>query len=175
MISVEKIQEGVRLEGLNYGLPTVFVKLGIGSIYLTVEELIRDILGPSRARWVCILGSNTTQVGLGTLIKGLSSTGFNTEVECWASVRAPGWLHSVDRWVIDYTKNPIFNLGGLRSADMVRFTVGEEEDLDFAEEGFKSLKLFSGTKYLKVTNKSLWTKAFRLARGYDRTRLYKEE
>jgi len=174
VIEAEKIWEGIRLEGLNYGLPTTFIKLGPGSEYNS-EELVREVLMHTKCKWVCILGKNTTQVGMGTLVKGLSSVGMYVEVEAGGDVRDPGWLHTVDRWVIDYVKEAAFNYGALRSQDMARFVVEGEGDLNFAKEGFEDLKLFTGTKYVKLFDKKLNSEVFSLVRKYERARLYLEK
>ena len=170
MVTVEKISEGIRKEGLNYGLPMVFLKLGAGVPYLSVENLVRDMLMYTRCKWVCIFGEGTTQVGMGTLVKGLSSVGMYIEVECSALVRDPGWLHSVDRWIIDYVEEPLFNYAALRSQDMVRFTTHNVSDLDLIKRGFESLRLFPGTKYVKVVSDI--PGLFEFVRKYERSRIY---
>jgi len=171
VVDVAKMWEDIRREGLNYGLPTVFLNLGNGPTY-TSEDLVREVLMHTRCKWVCILGENTTQVGMGTLVKGLSSTGMYIEVEASGAVRDPGWLHTVDRWVINYVKEASFNYGALRSQDMIRFVVKGEGDLNFAKEGFEEMKVFPGTKYVMLLDKKLKNDAFALVRRYDRGRLY---
>ena len=170
MISVEKVSEGIRGEGVNYGLPTVFLHMGLGNDYPSVESLVRDILVHTKCKWVCILGEGTTQVGMGTLVKGLSSVGMYVEIECSGIVRDPGWLHVPDRWVIDYVEDGVFNYAALRSNDMVRFMVEGEGDLNFVRTGFESLRLFPGTKYIKLLKEVKGV--FELLRKYERARLY---
>ncbi len=172
MIAVTQISEGVRKEGLNYGLPTVFVKLGPGSPYPQVEELVRDVLTLTKCTWVCILGEDTTQVGIGSLVKGLSAVGLNVELECSGKVKDPGWLRSVDRWLVDLVQDGIFNLGALRSQDMIRFTISTEDSLGALEENLRSLPMFPGTKAINVTSSKLVAKVFQVARKYPRTRIY---
>jgi hypothetical protein len=172
LILVEKIFEGVRQEGVNYGLPMVFIKLGYGSEYPTGEGLVREIVTKCKCKWVCIFGDNTTQVGMGTVIKGLASVSMNIEVECPGSIRDPGWFASVDRWLIDYAEEPLFNTGILRTFDMVRFIVNGEGDLNQLQQGFKSLKAFPGNKIVIIKNKSIAPAVFAFARDYDRVRLY---
>lgn len=185
MLSVGKMWEGVRQEGVNYGLPVMFIQLGPGAEY-TSEDLVKEVLVHTRCRWCCITGQNTTQVGMGTLVKGLSSVGMSIEVEVDGSIKDPGWLHTIDRWVVDYAKEGLFNYGALRSQDMIRFVIKGEGDLNFAKEGFEDLKLFPGTKYLMVIPEDiiprsgdkalvkvvLLREAFQLVRRYDRCRLY---
>jgi len=173
MISVEKFTEDVREEGLNYGLPTLFIVLGFGNEFQP-EELVRQILLLSKCRWVCFLGEGTTQVGMGTLIKGLSTVGLQVEVEVDGSVKDPGWLHTVDRWVVDYIEDGLFNYGALRSQDMIRFTLAGNGDLSFIKTKLEDLKMFPGTRVLKVvSDKKLITEALVIARGYERCRIYK--
>ena len=174
MITVEKISEGIRKEGLNFGMPMAFIKLGEGTLYSSVDELVREVLMKTRCKWVCLLGESTTQVGMGTLAKGLSSLGLYTEVEVSGSVRDPGWLHVVDRWVVDYAENSLFNYNALRSSDMVRFTIKDRGDLSLMKSGFEELKLFSGTKYVKVESKEVFDEVFQFARKYERSRIYRE-
>ena len=171
MISIERVWEGIREEGLNFGLPTLYLELGEGREYASAEELIRETLTLTRCRWVCILGEKTTQVGMGTLVKGLSAVGLNVELECPGSVRDPGWLHTADRWVVDYVKDGAFNYTALRSQDMVRFLVKNEGDLAYAREGFEALRLFSGTKCVKVLEEIHGV--FDLVKRYDRSRVYR--
>jgi hypothetical protein len=178
MITVEKIQEAVRQEGLNFGLPEVFIRLGVGQEFATVEDLVKEIVVHTKPRWVCILGEDTTQVGLGSLVKGLSVVGCYIEIECSGRTRDPGWLHSVDRWVVDYVESPTFNIGALRSGDMVRFVVKGKGDLSSVKEGFEQLRLFPGTRYVKVeadgkgVPADLYREAFELVKYYERARLY---
>lgn len=175
MISVERIFEGVRQEGLNYGLAMTFIRLGPGPGY-TPDDLVREVLMNTRCSWACVQGEGTTQIGMGSFIKGLGAVNIRTEVETSSDVRDPGWLGSVDRWVVDYSEDSLFNLGALRSNDMVRFFVGNELDLDVAREGFTKLKLFGGTRYLLVPPELLsgqfFSDIYSLLRAHDKSRLY---
>ena len=179
MILVEKIWEGIRSEGLGSGLPMVHIKLGDGTSYTSAEDLVRDILVKTRCRWVCLLGRDTTQVGMGTLIKGITSVGMSSEIEVDGTIRDPGWLHTADRWIVDYTPKPSFNLGALRSQDSVRFIVRDIPSLIIADNSLKNLDLFPGTKYIKLLGSTqdlprmFNIEALRVARKYDRTRVYK--
>ena len=180
MIYIEKIQEVVRQEGLNYGLSVVLLKLGyVGKEYPAAEDLVRDVMTNTKSKWVCVVGENTTQVGLGTLMKGLNAVGYYTEVECSGLTRDPGWLHLVDRWVIDYVESPVFNMGALRGSDMVRFTVKDRGDLTFVKEGFEQLRLFTGTRYIKLIQEEgkrvpadLQRDILELLKYHDRARVY---
>jgi len=171
MIMVEKIWEGVRLEGLNYGLPMLFIKLGIGPSFQP-EDLVREVLTTTKCKWICLIGEETTRVGMGTLVKGLSSVNLSTEIEVSGSSKDPGWIHTVDRWIVDYVENGNFNYGALRSQDMIRFILEGDSDARFAEGKMEELRMFPGTKLLKVTSLDLAEKALILARGYDRCRIY---
>lgn len=173
MISVEKMFEDIRKEGVNYGLPTVFLRLGDGNMYPSVEGLVREIVFKSKCQWVCILGSNTTQVGMGSVIRGLASVGMRIEVECNGTTKEPGWLHSVDRWIVDYSESSVFNLSSLRSSDMVRYSVEGEGDFNLMQQGFKALKsVFPGTSYVNLKNKKMLPEVFAFARQYSNARIY---
>ena len=171
MISVEKLSEGIRQEGVNFGLPTVFLKMGLGEDYPTVDSLVRDILMHTKCKWICIFGENTTQVGMGSLVKGLSSLGMLIEIECDGTVRDPGWLHTPDRWVVDWVPDSLFNYHALRSDDQIRFRVEGEGDLRNAKEGFEALRLFPGTKYIVL--KEDVKGVFELIRNYNKSRVYR--
>lgn len=173
MIMVEKIWEGIRKEGLNYGLPTLFIRLGIGPTFQP-EDLVREVLTTTKCKWVCLLGEETTRVGMGTLIKGLSSVNLSTEVEVDGGAKDPGWIHTVDRWVVDYVEGGNFNCGALRSQDMIRFLIGGGGDLKFVGEKLEELRMFPGTKILSIRKpeNSLVTDVLVLARCYDRCRIY---
>lgn len=171
MLEVVKIGEDIRKEGLNYGLPTTLLKLGPGPEY-SFEDLVKAILMNTSCKWVCITGEGTTRVGMGTLVKGLSSVGLYTEVEASGEVKDPGWLHSVDRWVVDYVQEGSFNYNALRSGDMIRFIVKGEGDLNSAREGFELLSSFPGARIIRLSDKKLKNEAFSLARKYTRSRLY---
>lgn len=171
MIMVEKLWEGVRREGLNYGLPTLFIRFGSGPSF-QAEDLVREVLTITKCKWVCFLGEDTTQVGMGTLVKGLSSVGLSTEVEVGGEVKDPGWVHTVDRWVVDYAEDGSFNFGSLRSQDMVRFQLKSESDLRYVSEKLEELRMFPGTKVLKLVTPDLLTQVLVLARGIDRCRVY---
>ena len=172
MITVEKIWEGVRLEGVNYGLPQVFLKLGQGDEYPSIEKLVQQIMMTTQSRWACILGENTTQVGMGTLIKGLSAVQLHIELECSASIRDPGWVHTVDRWMLDYVEKPLFDIGKLRSQDMIRFTIESEPDVILLQTGFERLKLFEGYKCVNLKSKRLYPEVFNFVRKFERSRIY---
>jgi len=110
---------------------------------------------------------------MGSLVKGLSAVGLNVELECTGSVKDPGWLRSVDRWVVDYVEEGGFNLNALRSQDMVRFTVRDTSSISRLEEGLKSLPMFPGTKTIRLSGDTvLQQEVFEIARRYQRTRIY---
>ena len=173
MIEVRKIWEGIRQEGLNYGLPMLFIKLGTGPSFQP-EELVREVFTTTKCKWICLLGEDTTRVGMGTLVKGLSSLNLSSEVEVSGSVKDPGWIHTVDRWIVDFVEDGIFNYGALRSQDMIRFVLEEDGDLRFAEEKLEELRMFPGTKLLKLKTLTLLEKSLILARIHDRCRIYTE-
>ena len=172
MIIVNKIWEGVRQEGLNYGLPTTFLELGDGVPYSTTEELVKTLMTNTKCKWICIRGESTTQVGMGTLVRGLAAVGLYVEIECKGDIKDPGWLNAVDRWVVDYMDTPHFNMGALRSKDMIRYTVNTKEELPKVEVAFAQHKGFTGTKYIKSGDKELIKACFEFVRKWERGRLY---
>lgn len=179
MIEVAKTWEGVRQEGLNFGLPMFFLKLGIGSNF-EADELVKTIITSAHCRWVYIFGDETTKIGMGSLVKGLSAVGLSTEIEVGGNVRDPGWIHTVDRWVVNYVENASFNYGALRGQDMIRFQVNSESDIRFVAGKLEDLRMFPGTKVLKLNigdenpdwNPQLFQQILLLAGKYDRCRLY---
>lgn len=173
MILVNKITEGIRLEGVNYGLPMTFILLGDGFPYDSAEDLVREVLLKSRNRWVCLKGEGTTMVGMGAVMKGIAAIGIQIEVECSGSMKDPGYLHTVDRWIVDYVENNLFNYSALRPQDMVRFFVEDVGDLGEVEEGLERLKTFPGTKYIK--SKKINPRILKLLQKYDRCRFYEEK
>ena len=180
MLSVEKFYEAVRLEGLNSGLPCTFVRLGSGRDYPKVEELVYDILQIANTKWVVVLGSDTTQVGMGSIAKGLWKVGFNTEFELHGSRRDPGWLHSVTRWTVDFVKQANFNYSSLRSSDSIRFLVKTESDLEDIATIIKKADTLAAASYIKFEPEGLNKKETGLLakkcvdtiKRYERVRMY---
>lgn len=175
MLSIQKISQGIRLEGLGCGLPMTFIQLGPGDSYSKVDDLTGAIYSFSKTKWVCIYGGDTTQVGMGSLVKGLSSLNVLVELECQGEHRSPGWAHQADRWVVDYVDDGLFNYFGLRTQDSIRFTATMPGELDWIQKGFDYLKLFPGLKYIRLIGSRVETLAdpvFELVRKYERTRVY---
>lgn len=179
MLAVSKMWEGVRQEGLNYGLPMLFMRVGSGPTF-EPEELVKKVVTSASCKWVCILGDETTKIGMGTLVKGLSSVGLSTEVEVGGEIKDPGWIHTVDRWCVDFIENGSFNYAALRGQDMIRFQVRSESDIRFVSERLEEQRMFPGTKVLRLHmaednpdwDPSLLTRILQLAGKYDRCRLY---
>jgi hypothetical protein len=179
MITVEKISEEVRKEGVNLGLPTTHIKLGPGVPYSTVEELVRELIANTKCKWVYIFGEGPTQVGMGNLVAALVACSFSVEVECSGSVVTPGWVHKVDRWVVSYTVPSSFNYASLRSQDMIKFQVATETDFEVLVKGFEALKLFPGCRYVVLPQKDfdnrkskLFLDVLQFVRKFDRARIY---
>lgn len=145
MLTVAKIWEGIRDEGVNCGRPTCFIELGAGTPYVP-EELAREMVSKTRCRCICIKGENTTQVGMGALVKALIGIGHEVEVESDGTVVTPGWAHQVSRWLVDYAEDTSFSYGALRGQDAVRFRVNTTEDLELLDRGLNTLRVFQGTK-----------------------------
>lgn len=170
MIQVEKVWEGIRGIGLNYGLPVAFVKLGPGGDYAT-EELLGSIVSSIRSKWVTILGENTTRVGMGTLVKGLVEVGYKVELEVSSEYREPGWFSYVDRWLVDWLPTGAFNLGALRGQDMIRIGIQEDSELGTLSRVLEELKNNQATRVLLV-REELVGQVFPLIRNSDRIRIF---
>jgi len=170
MVSIEKIREGLREEGLNSGLPVTFIVVGFGDDYPRVQDLVEEIWKITNCNNICIVGRDTTQVGMGSLVKGLSALGLKVELECPGYNLTPGWFSTVSNWVIEYGKTSNFNYSCLRNRDMVRFTVRDKKDLSLVEFGLEQLKLCPATKYIKVS-KGLLRDTFNLIKGME-VRIY---
>lgn len=151
VVEVSKIWKGLRKEGMNYGLPTTFVQPGPGAEYESTMDLVKELMTIAGTGWICLVGDYSTQVGMGTVVDGLTRLGFYIEVECSAGFKDPGWFKKADRWTVDYVSEAVYDYGKLRNVDQVRFLVNNERDLAQAKIGFESLKFFPGTKYLKLT------------------------
>ena len=185
MLSVSKVYEGIRLEGLNCGLPMLFVLMGNGRDFSKTEDLVKEIYFTSISKkggWVCILGEETVRVGIGSLIKDLSKLGLNIEVEVDGNFSSPGWMHTVDRWVVDYREGSLFNYFALRPQDMIRFSLSSGEDVSRIVSGFEEIKLSQAVKYILIKSKlsklihssvsELHSSVFELVKGYDKSRVY---
>ena len=179
MLSVEKMWEGIREEGIGSGLPMVHLKLGPGQDYTYPEDLVREVMTSSRCKWICVSGRETTQIGMGTAVKGFHAVGLGVEIEVSGSVKDPGWLNGVDRWIVDYVPVPTFNLAAMRSQDCIRFTIRDSSSLTILDKGLSDLAVFPGTKYVKILgsgpeqSKLYNQEVLRIARKYDRTRVYR--
>jgi hypothetical protein len=178
-ISVAEIHQDVRKEGLGCGVPMTFIKLGPGTDYDKSTDLLEQVFLKLKSKWLCIYGPDTLQAGMGALLKGLRSLDAMTELECKGSELTPGWLHSVDRWIVDYEQDNQFNFLALRSTDMVRFYFRAIGDTGFIDKGLKVLdtpkQLFAGTKCILVSPKVF--KQFKdvildLANSSQRTRIF---
>jgi len=172
MLSVYRMYEGIRHEGINYGRPELFVVLGTGSDYPSVDTLAEDIFRFTRHQWICILGDDTARIGMGSLVKILSKLGLYIELEADGKSATPGWFISADRWVVDYTEDSPFNYFTLRPQDMIRFKyLGSTEDIS---RGLKVVEASLGMKYLKVptVSKDEYKEIFDLVTKNEDVRIY---
>lgn len=182
-ISLANMYEDVRDEGLGIGIPMTFLKLGSPGVeYETSAKLLEYVFMRLKSKWVCVLGEATTQAGMGAFAKGMHQLQITTEFECSGKEISPNWLHSVDRWVVDYTGDDQFNFTALRTPDTVRFYLGVFEDLKFISKGLSVLdtpkKLFAGTKYIVVNReryKQFREEILSLAKSSPRTRVFVKE
>jgi hypothetical protein len=176
VLSVKDITRGLRVEGVGYGLPMTFIRLG-GSDNSITEDILRDMLEVTPKRgWVCIQGVDFDPLGMGigTLVRGISQLQRYSEVETSGIYRDPSWSKSVDRWIVDVTEKPIFNYGSLRSSDTIRLKVDSVTDLTLAESYLLALRQYSSTKYVVIprTDKALLGEAFKLINQFERTRVF---
>lgn len=183
MIVVERIYEDIRNEGLCYGLPMTFVQLGTrGTDYDRVDELLKDIVDLSRFPWVCITGPGTIGLGLGSLVKALTSSfGLSIELEVTERVDNLRWISSVTRLTLDYNPDWVTTYNSLTVTDQVRFTLKSLQDVPVIEEGLQSLKDKEFSKYIlipelfaEVEEVTLYKEALRLASQFDKVRLYRK-
>lgn len=151
MLSVEKISVGFRDIGLNYGLPMTFVDLGDGP-EMSSDDLLGEILKTPGCNWVCVRGKDTTQSGMGAFIKNLSKMSLYTEVENDGKGREPGWVHNVDRWMVDFVEECPFNYFSLRKEDMVLLDM-EKLSYDLLQRYLDALSPFAGTRCVKASAK----------------------
>ena len=180
-ISVEKFYEAVRLEGLNCGLPCTFVKFGPGEQFGKVEDFVGKVVRLARFKWVVLLGEGTTQQGMGTAVRGLWQCNLSSEFEVSGLRKDPSWLHSVNKWTVDYVEDPVFNYGSLRSGDMIRFKVSNFDDLDSLKEGMQFVSKMAAAPYVrfepvdKLQQKEvneLTRECMSIVGNYDRARLF---
>lgn len=114
-MNVFKVHRGYRQFGLNYGLPVFFVECGVGVSYAPTD-LIRKLvgIGLDKGSWV-VIKNGLGERGVGDFVQGLKYIGTRVEVEGNSNNKTPGWFPSVDRWIVEYKKNGIFNYGALRA------------------------------------------------------------
>jgi len=173
MIPIVSIKTGLRQEGMNYGVPVVFVTLG-GVDRLEVEDILREVLSKSVKRgWVCITGEefDSLSFGIGTLVKGLSQLQRYVEVETDGLHRDPSWTHTADRWVVDYQEKSSYNLGALRASDTIRLKVDSTMSTSMVEEILETTSKINCVKYLKVT-KGTQKEWHSLISKFERVRVY---
>ncbi len=170
MLSVVSIKRGLRQEGPNIGIPTIFVTLGGYADKIPTEDIVETILMMSvKNTWVTIRGQDedVLSMGIGVLVKGLSSLKRFIEVETNGLLRTPSWTHTVDRWVVDWCVDGAFNLGALRATDALKFT-GPLEELDAFLEVSKG---YPTIKYLVAPHQEQ-DRVLDIASKYERVRVY---
>jgi len=176
LLEVEKIRRVVRQEGPNVGVPMTQVLLGTGSEYAQPQDLLEEVYHVAQTAWVLISGEAPTQVGIGSLTKGLHQLSLKTEVEMSGRRKDPGWFNQVRRWVVDYVVDATFNYKVLRTQDSIRHIVTTHEDVEVALEGFNYWdSQTSASQYVLLTrldDKDLYRKCFNLVSKFDRARLF---
>ena len=168
-LMVNEIFLSLQGEGLNQGLPTVFVRLQgcnltpdfcsycdtkyaqkSGGTEMTTEEIISQIvkLSPYVKTRVCITGGEPLfqEEGLEELVAKLNKFNYYIEIFTNGTCPRPDWYTRVNSWVVDI-KMPSANLKkeacdewlDSRASDQIKLTVGSEEDLLFAERIIASM------------------------------------
>jgi len=160
-VRVNEVFYSIQGEGVNQGLPTVFVRLQgcnlhpgctycdtdyareNGGTEYTTDGVVAKIvsLSPSSKTRVCITGGEPLlQVeGLEELVATLNKFNYYLEVFTNGSLPKPFWWTRVHSWAVDI-KTPssgVKSTCGMewldsRVTDQIKLTVGTKEDLDFA-------------------------------------------
>jgi len=160
-LNVNEIFYSIQGEGINQGLPTVFIRLQgcnlePGCTYcdteyaksgsfkeLTVDEIVKEIvrLSPGTKTRVCITGGEPLyqEEELKGLVSVLNKFLYYIEVFTNGTLPRPVWWTKVHSWVVDI-KTPSSGVRGshaidwieARSSDQIKLTVGNEADLNFA-------------------------------------------
>lgn len=114
-MNIFKIHKGYRKIGINYGLPVFYIDIGPGVGY-EPTNVIRKLgsLGFDKGDWVVIRNNALRERGIGVLVSGLKFVGARVEFEDDGTSVTPGWFPEVDRWVVDYRDNAVFNYNALR-------------------------------------------------------------
>jgi len=163
VLRVNNVYRSVQGEGVYSGEPFLFVRLqgcnqrctycdteyaqGLvggrdSSVSGILEELV--VLDPRAHRWVCITGGEPLLQAdeLVELVRRLNRGWYRTEVETNGTFPKPHWWTLVDSWVPDIkcpssgvrVDTPLVNdWFNTRPQDQIKFVVGTEEDLHFAE------------------------------------------
>lgn len=162
LILAEEPFYSIQGEGVQQGLPTLFVRLQgcnlrcswcdtaysqaiSGGIELSVQEILDKLVkleGRTYKHWVCITGGEPLcqEGGLKELIQNLWRYGFRTEVETNGTLDKPSWWTLVNCWVADM-KCPSSGMAGKskelwfdsRQSDQVKFVVRDTHDLEYVE------------------------------------------
>lgn len=141
----------VRLAGCNL-LPnfckwcdTTYAQEADSGREMSVEQVVQEVihLYPYQKGWVCITGGEPLfqPDGLEELARELKRQQYLIEIETNGSLPRPGWWTLVDSWCADI-KCPSSGVAGIsreiwfktRPQDQIKFVVGTEEDLEFADE-----------------------------------------
>jgi len=174
VISLVKVFNGLRKEGLNYGVPTTFVVLG-GDTQVQLEDLLEEVLKKSIKRgWVCLKGEDfdPLSMGVGTLVRGLSQLQRFVEIETDGLHRDPRWAHTVDRWAVTWHPKLSFNLGSLRATDGIKFRMDQNTTLDEVKEFLEACKDSASVKYVLMGDRPWREEIFEMVRTYERSRMY---
>lgn len=106
---------GVREYGIGYGSIVFYVDMGLG-VTMDAVQLIDKLtsLGLNCGRWVVIRSPSPTEQGIASFVDGLKTCKVMVEAETDSGEKCPSWFMKVDRWIVHWKPNPIFNLGSMR-------------------------------------------------------------
>jgi len=174
VIPLVRVFNGLRQEGLNYGVPTTFVVLG-GGTQIQLEDLLEEVLKKSIKRgWICLKGQDfdPLSMGVGTLVRGLSQLQRFVEIETDGLHRDPRWAHTVDRWIVLWHPTVGFNLGSLRATDGIKFRMDQNTALEEVKRFLEACKDSASIKYVLMEDGSWIDEVFEMVRTYERSRMY---
>jgi len=114
-MDVFKISQTYRDVGMNYGLPVHVVEYGFGASY-TPPELLKTLVtrGLSSRRWLILTSKPLIRRGLSAFVSLARKASVIIEIEEDGKTKEPTWAQDVDRWVVYYKEDALFNYGCLR-------------------------------------------------------------
>lgn len=179
MLSINKMYETLRNEGIGYGLPVTVVETGGSREYHSARDFVADIIQLTKFRWIVLKGPEVTTPGMGEVVRGLWSCSLNTEIEITGEKKDPGWFNSVTRWIVDYSEDPVFNYSILRATDLVRFTSYIDSDMSKLEKLLEQFGKIQAVRCVNLIKRKSdkdfelgYTEHLNLIGKFDRARMY---